>query len=272
MASGIGANYGTMTKPLHCGHAARNGVLATLLAQNGFSANPKALEAASGYYEVLARGLEWDLSPFADLGRTHDLADRGIWIKRYPCGGLLHSGIDAALALRQQLGFRVAEIAAAHVGVTKYTAKRAWLPYPETIEAAKFNMNYLVAYALTNGAPGIAAFTEAALADEHVRALAGKITVGVDAQIADLVEECPARLTATLSGGSQHEIMQREATGSYKLPLSKSEMESKFMECATLVLDRPRAQELLDLLATLGERPPLDRLWHLLRNESPGDD
>ena len=75
--------------------------------------------------------------------------------KRYPCGGLLHSGIDAALALRDQLGPHVAEIAEAHVGVTKYATKRAWLGYPETVEEAKFNMNYLVAYALTRGAPGI---------------------------------------------------------------------------------------------------------------------
>lgn len=266
MASGVGANYGTMTKPLHCGHAARNGVVATLLARNGFTANPKALEAKSGYFDVLARSLEWNVAPFDDLGRTHDLIDRGIWIKRYPCGGLLHPGIDAALALRDELGPRLSEIAKVHVGVTKYTAKRAWLDYPNSVEAAKFNMNFLVAYALTHGVPGLAAFTETAVADPRVRELASRITVGVDAEFPDLVEECPARVTATLADGSQREKVQRFSFGSCKLPMSRAQIEEKFFECATLAIDKAKARELLDMLATLGEHTSFERFWPLLRN------
>ena len=267
MASGVGANYGTMTKPLHCGHAARNGVVATLLARNGFTANPKAIEAKSGYFDVIARGLEWNLAPFDDLGLTHDLVDRGIWIKRYACGGLLHPGIDAALAMREQLGPRVADIVKLHVGVTKYTAKRAWLSYPDTVEAAKFNMSFLVAYALVHGLPGLAAFTEAAVADKRAKTFAALVTVGVDPEVADVVEDPPARITATLDDGSVHETFQRAALGSYKLPLSRAEIEAKFLECAMLAIDEAKARELLDLLSTLGAKPSLERLWPLLRND-----
>ena len=267
MASGVGANYGTMTKPLHCGHAARNGVVATMLALDGFTANPKAIEAKSGYFDVLARGLAWNLEPFEDLGRSHDLVDRGIWIKRYPCGALLHSGIDAALRLREELGSRLEDIAEIHVGVTKYTAKRAWLDYPNSIEAAKFNMNFLVSYALTHGAPGIAAFSESAIADERVRALAGRITVGVDAEFAELVEAWPARVTARLVDGSKREVVQQFSFESYKTPLPRAELEDKFFECAGLVVSRTNAQQLLALLSTLGEQPSFERFWPLLRNE-----
>jgi 2-methylcitrate dehydratase PrpD len=267
MASGVGANYGTMTKPLHCGHAARNSVLATQLAGRGLTASPEAMEGRSGYYDVLARGLNWDLGPFDDLGRTHDLIDRGIWIKRYPCGGLLHSGIDAALTLREQLGNRLAELAGVHVGVTAYAAKRARSRYPETAEAAKFNMQYLVAYALIRGAPGVSAFTDASISDPRVQRLAGAITVAVDPEIAHLIEECPARVTATLADGSQLEVFFQAPLGSYTRPMPRAEIDSKFIACAGAAGNRSRAAELLDILGTFGGTRPLKLLCRLLSGD-----
>src|ERR1700730_16875592 len=50
LASGIKATSGTMTKPLHVGHAARNGLMAALLAADGFTANTGALEHAQGFF------------------------------------------------------------------------------------------------------------------------------------------------------------------------------------------------------------------------------
>ncbi len=107
MASGVNANYGTMTKPLHAGHAARNGMTAALLGGKGFSANHSALEGRGGFFATFARGIPWSAAPFDDLGQKFDLAENGIRPKRYPCGGVIHTGIDAALAIRDELGPRV---------------------------------------------------------------------------------------------------------------------------------------------------------------------
>ena len=52
MASGIVGNFGTMTKPLHVGLGARNGVLAAKLAQSGYTANAQAIETGMGFYNV----------------------------------------------------------------------------------------------------------------------------------------------------------------------------------------------------------------------------
>ena len=52
LASGISVNFGTMTKPLHAGHAARNGVMAALLGKRGFTANHAALEGPAGYFST----------------------------------------------------------------------------------------------------------------------------------------------------------------------------------------------------------------------------
>src|SRR5215831_6511240 len=58
LAGSFSSNFGTMTKPLHAGQAARNGLMAALLGRRGFTANPAALEGNNGYYKAFARGLE----------------------------------------------------------------------------------------------------------------------------------------------------------------------------------------------------------------------
>ncbi len=57
LASGVAVNYGTMTKPLHSGNAARNGVLAALLGSRGFTAHAAAFEGTAGFFNTFARGL-----------------------------------------------------------------------------------------------------------------------------------------------------------------------------------------------------------------------
>ena len=179
MAAGVNANYGTMTKPLHVGQGARNAIVAALLGARGFSANPAAIEGRGGFASTFARGLEWQPDAFDDLGRTSDLAERGFRPKRYPCGGVIHTGIDAALKLREELGPRVADISAIKAGISKYAANRASEQYPTNTEAAKFNLQYVVAYALANGPPTLSAFDEDAINNARVQG-AGAHGIGRD--------------------------------------------------------------------------------------------
>src|SRR5262249_9158070 len=99
LASGVTANFGTMTKPLHAGRAARDGILAAQLGARGFTASATALAGRDGFFEDFGRGLEWSLQPFEDLGKSFDLAHTGYKLKPYPSGGLGHTAIDAALEL-----------------------------------------------------------------------------------------------------------------------------------------------------------------------------
>ena len=46
-----------MTKPLHVGRAAENGVTAALLAARGFTADPEALDGPWGFYAVHGGGV-----------------------------------------------------------------------------------------------------------------------------------------------------------------------------------------------------------------------
>jgi 2-methylcitrate dehydratase PrpD len=267
MASGVNANYGTMTKPLHAGHAARDGMTAAVLGSKGFSANHSALEGRGGFFAAFARGMPWSAAPFDDLGQTFDLAENGIRPKRYPCGGVIHTGIDAALAIRDELGPRVSEIAAIKAGITKYAASRAGTQYPADMEAAKFNLQYVVAYALAHGAPKLASFEPAAIGDPRVKALAGMVQVSFDPEFADAHGgDYPTRLSVTLKDDRTVEKLVTYASGTAKNPISAAQMREKFFDCAAHAgVARPAAENIAAILDHLGEQQSLRDLWPLLR-------
>ena len=93
---------------------------------------------------------------------------------------MIHTGIDAALTLRDELGPGVADISTIKAGISKYAANRASEQYPTNTEAAKLNLQYVVAYALANGPPGLSAFGEDAINDARVKTLARIVSVAID--------------------------------------------------------------------------------------------
>jgi len=268
MAAGVNANYGTMTKPLHAGQAARNAVLAAELGARGFTANRAAIEARGGFAGTFARGLQWQPQAFADLGETFDLAERGFRPKRYPCGGVIHTGIDAALKLREDLqraGLSARDIVAIKAGISRYASERASEHYPANTEAAKFNLQYVVAYSFVHGAPGLAAFGEAAIGDSQVKALAERIAVAIDPQFADARGDYPTRLSVTLKDGRTLEELCLYASGTPHNPMSPAQMADKFFDCAKEAVSADAATQIFATLSTLGDHPSLADFWPLLR-------
>ena len=140
MASGIVANFGTMTKPLHVGLGARNGVLAAKLARGGYTANAKAIEGGFGFYQVLHQDAPINEPAIEELGRSYALVTDGLRIKPYPCGGLTHQVIDAALEFRAQHGLTAEMIERVDVDVVKHTFDRIVFRVPQTGIQGKFCM------------------------------------------------------------------------------------------------------------------------------------
>ncbi len=265
LAGGFSSNFGTMTKPLHAGQAARSGMMAALLGRSGFTANAAALEGNNGYYHAFARGLDVTFEPFHDLGRTLDIVERGFKPKRYPCGGLGHTAIDATLELRDQLLPRLADIAGIKASITRYAAARIGDKYPVSIENAKFSMPYVAAYSLIHGAPLLAAFTEKAIADEAVRNAARLVSVAIDPEFGDVYAESPSRVIVSFADGSKVERLRYYASGTLQFPLTPAQIEEKFMDCAAQAVSKDTAGRIFAALQTLGDTPSFDMLWPLLR-------
>jgi 2-methylcitrate dehydratase PrpD len=265
LAGGFSSNFGTMTKPLHAGQAARNGMMAAFLAQRGFTSNPAALEGTNGYFRAFARGLDVTYEPFGDLGKTWDIVERGFKPKLYPCGGLGHTAIDATLELRDALLPRLGDIDRVTASITRYAAQRIGDKYPVSIENAKFSMPYLAAYTLIHGAPKLAAFSEASIHDEKVRSAAKLVSVAIDPEYGAIFEESPSRIIVSFKDGSKVEKLRYYASGTPQFPLTAAQVEEKFMDCAAQAVNKETAQKIFAAMQGLGTAPSFDALWPLVR-------
>ena len=102
-AAGLRQNFGTMTKPLHPGQAAMNGVTAAQLAHLGWTADANILEAPYGFCQLYAGTNQYNLDDMVKrLGNPYELLATGVAIKQYPCCAFTHRALDGILALVQQ--------------------------------------------------------------------------------------------------------------------------------------------------------------------------
>jgi len=261
MSGGIVANFGTMTKPLHVGLGARNGVLAAKLAQNGYTANPRVIESKFGFYAVLHPHAPINEKPLTELGRSYALLADGIRIKPYPCGGLTHQVIDSVLEFRSQHGLTPEMIETVDVDVVQHTFDRIVFRVPQTGIQGKFCMPYLVARAIIDGKIGLHAFTDSAVRSAEVLRLAERVQMRLDNNLKKTdAAGRPCRVTVRLKNGRTLTREAQHAKGGPELPMSEEELRTKFIECAREVLDErsaARALEQIEELDTLRDIRPL---------------
>jgi 2-methylcitrate dehydratase PrpD len=269
MASGLGENFGTMVKPLHAGLAARSGITAIGLGTRDFSASATAIEGKQGFLASYARGLHSDPAPFDDLGEIFNLLDPGYKIKPFACGGLLHTAIEAALYLRDQVQPRLDQIESIAIGATQHAANRVIDAYPWSEDSSRFSLKYLIPYALIHGAPGIDAFSDEAIDDDAVRAMSTCVTAAVDDEFANVSASgfSPSRITINFKNGDRLEHVVRIASGSKDTPMSEEAIKQKFLACASRAIDIADANKLYSILRNLRHRPNLDEFWPLLAIE-----
>ncbi len=115
-SSGLKENFGTMTKPFHAGHAARSGVLAALLAREGWTASEQALEGPQGFFNVLGAGAR-RIEALDTLGAPWKILTSGVAVKPYPSCACTHSIIDGALELGRVHRIRPDDVAEVTVEV-----------------------------------------------------------------------------------------------------------------------------------------------------------
>jgi 2-methylcitrate dehydratase PrpD len=264
MAGGVVANFGTMTKPLHVGLAARNGVTAAKLAQSGYTANGQAIEAGFGFLANFYPDAPVDNRPIEELGRIYALETDGIRIKPYPCGGLTHPTIDATLELCAKHAIGADMIESVHADVVQHTASRIIFKVPQNGIQGKFCMPYLLARAIIDKRVGLDVFTDEAVRDPNILKLAERIEMRVDPNLkASSPGGRPCRVTMRSKNGQTYTLEKEHAKGSPEVPMSVEELRGKFTDCARQVLDRDateRALQSIESLESVSDIRPLCRL------------
>jgi 2-methylcitrate dehydratase PrpD len=264
MASGLVCNFGTMSKPLHVGLGARNGVMAAKLGQSGFTANKQAIEAGLGFYEVFYPGAEPDKRPLEQLGTVYELINSGIRIKPYPCGGLTHPAIDGVLEFKTKNGITAEMVESIDVGVARHTFERIVFRVPENGLQGKFSMPYLLARAIIDGRLFLDAFTDSAVRDENVLRLAEKVQMRLDPDLQPTaLGSRPCKVTIRLRDGRSFSRQIDYAKGSREAPMTNEELKQKFVGCARQALDDSAIERIIEYvehLETLEDIRPLCRL------------
>ena len=266
MASGVVANFGTMTKPLHVGLGARNGVLAAKLAKSGFTANSKAIETGVGFYQTLHGGTVIHEGAIDELGKSFALLTDGLRIKPYPCGGLTHQVIDSILEFRAKHGVTPEMVDSVDVEVVQHTYDRIAFRVPETSIQGKFCMPYLVARALIDGKVGIDTFTESAVREPSVLKLAERVKMNLnnDLKKTNLAGR-PCRVTMRLTDGRTFTREAQHAKGSPEFPMTEAELKEKFFDAASHALPPDSAKRALEQIEKLETLPSVRPLCDILR-------
>jgi 2-methylcitrate dehydratase PrpD len=233
MASGI-IEYlaeGAWTKRLHAGWAAQSGIRAALLAQAGFVGPRTVFEGVHGLFNGFAHTTEGDYAALtADFG-TRWVTDT-LAFKPYPCGTMAQPYIDCARRLAAR-GLRAEDVAAIVCEVAEGTVHRLWEPLadkqrPPNGYAAKFATPYLLATGFVHGGVGLGAFTEGAIRDARVLALAAKVKFVIDPDN-PYPNNYTGHLRVTMNDGSVVEERQPFLRGGAQEPLTRQDVTDKFV-------------------------------------------
>ena len=261
-AAGLRQNFGTMTKPLHAGEAARNGVEAAQLAQRGFTADPHILDGRFSFFNVFVG--EGEFVPetvIQDFGAPYEIITPGIGVKPYPACRQAHRAIDAMLHLVHTYHLQPDDVSEIICDISARMRDFLVHHQPQTGLAGKFSMEYCLAGALLHGKLGLAQFSDASVQDPRAQALMQRVRlthpdqdkINWDTPGPDVVE------VVLHSGARRHQRIE-VPKGDPDLPLTWAELVAKFQDCAATVLPDGQIQEAMQHIAHLEELPNLKSL------------
>jgi 2-methylcitrate dehydratase PrpD len=241
---------GAMSKHLHPGKAAFNGVLAADLAWLGFTGASRILEGERGFFRATSEA--FDASRItAGLGSHWKIGEN--CYKLYSCCGHTHSAIDTALDFRQQQGWSGDEALSclADVHIETYASGYEIVKEmnPTTPYQAKFSLAYCVAAGLLEGWVGLEQFTPErfaghGVADKKIATLLRRVRVTVAPDVtAKYPAEWGTRLTFTLNDSNTQTMSASFPRGNPENPVSTAVLEDKLRALVAPRYDRVMAEK-----------------------------
>ncbi|HEX9868779.1 MAG TPA: MmgE/PrpD family protein [Candidatus Tectomicrobia bacterium] len=267
-AAGLRQNFGTMTKPLHPGQAAMNGVTAAQLAQLGWTADATILEAPYGFCQLYAGTDHYNLDRIVKhLGNPFELLATGVAIKQYPCCAFTHRALDGLLALVQQHQLRADDVVGVECQVGRPTLEVLIHTRPQTGLEGKFSMQYCLAAALLDKRIGLLSFSDEKVRRPAAQQLSEQVTMTLHAEAhhtGSSGEELPVMVAVRLTDGSTVSTAVQHPKGHPANPLSTIALQDKFEDCAYGVLERPDIRQVIELVQDLEQVEDIGRLMDVL--------
>jgi 2-methylcitrate dehydratase PrpD len=256
MTAGHREAFGSMTKPLHAGKAAANGVLAARLAAAGL-AGPADPLGPGGVLEVLA----------AEVDRDALVPASGAWelelntFKTYPCGVVAHPAMDAAVTASARID--PGDVTGVSLRCNPLVPELMGTVHPADGLRSRFSARHGVAVGLCYGRAGLAEFSDEAATAPEVARLRGLITLEPDRAVA----RDAAVLRISLRSADPIEIRVDHTRGSAARPLTDDELLAKVRALADPVLGD--AERLRTAVDRLPGAPDLSELFAAVRAGNP---
>jgi len=245
-AAGIRCNFGTMTKPLHVGRAAENGVTAALLAARGFTGDPDALDGPWGFFAVQGGGVSGE-KVSQGFGKKWTIVEPGVSIKPYPCGVLTHPTLDAMVKLVCDHNVKPEDIEAVKVYAGTNILNPIRYPIAANHLQAKFSLPAALAMIALARQAGKREFSDAFVGSAAMQAMQRRIKTELDPEIEKMgFDKMRSRIDIQLKDGREIEGWADERyRGGPENPLTDADLEAKVRSCCEGVLDARRQSSLI---------------------------
>ena len=257
---------GTWTKRMHPGWSAHGGVIACLLAQEGFRGPAKVFEGTDGFFNAFGGKIDFRFEKLLELGRQWEIPK--LAFKSYPCGSISHPYMDCALKIKQKHAPAPEQIAEVVCRTAEGPVHRLWEPLadkqkPVSSYGAKFSLPYSLAVMLVRGRAGLEEFTDAAIEDSAVLKLAARVRYELDPTI-DYPRHFSGHVKVVMADGKILEENQPHPRGGLEDPLPPAEIEEKFRANARLALAVESGEKIIDAVKHLEQLPSIGALTELL--------
>jgi 2-methylcitrate dehydratase PrpD len=249
LAAGIRVNFGSMTKPLHAGRAAQNGVFAAMLASRGFTGGDDGLDGQWGYFQVAGGGADVD-RVIGALGHPYSIITPGVSVKPYPCGVLSHPGMDAMLKVVKEHDIRPDEIKRIRFRAGSNILEPLRYKTARTELEAKFCIPFLMAAIVLRRKAGIREFTDEFVSSEPVQRMMARVETSFDPAIeAQGFDKIRCAIEVYLQDGRSFvQNSDNKYRGGPDRPFTREELHEKFTDCASLTLSPGQIRNALDLI------------------------
>lgn len=260
----MAAQYEAMSKRMHHGFSARNGLYAAILAAGGYTGIKRVFERDyGGFLSVFGEGHDPDVSQIAaTLGTVWETPR--IAIKRYAAMGALHGPLDGLfdIGLRRQL--KADEIDHIDIDMTHSSYHHGWwvLERPVTPIGAQMNVGYALAAAILDGEAMVQQFAPGRINRDDVWALIPRITARHDPSL-DNAATRGSRVTIRFTDGTSMTSFN-EAPRTVADPLDTNGVIAKFSTITDGIITDDRRKAIIETVLSIDEEPDLNRLFGLL--------
>lgn len=270
-ASGIRVNFGSMTKPLHVGRAAQNGVVAAELAARGFTGGNDALDPPWGFFSSFSHGQGFDEARISGrLGNPYTIISPGVSIKPYPCGVLGHPTMDAMRRLVLEHDVAADAITAIRIRAGSNILNPLRYDIATNELEAKFCPAFMVSAIALRRKAGIGEFTDEFVCSPAVQSMMRKVQRILDPAIEAMGWE-KIRSTVEVDLADGRTLVQKadeRYRGGPDLPFTRSELHEKFSDCAGLLLDANQSETAFSMVESVELLPNISALVSCLSHTS----